>query len=212
MRAAAMAWWCVFGLAFDRKNGGVIVADGAKMVSAGNAHTCAVLDTDDSKCWGESDYGRLGLGNDNDQWNPPENAIAIGSGRKVTAVLTSYFHTCAVLGNSELKCFGYNYRGQLGYGDKNDRGDESDEMGDNLPHVDLGDGRKVVAVSAGRYHTCAVLDNSELKCFGWNQYGQLGYGDNNDRGDGSNEMGDNLLPIDVGVSLRKGIHTIITHS
>ena len=38
----------------------------------------------------------------------------------------------------DLKCFGRNDAGQLGYGDTNNRGDEPDEMGDDLPFVDLG--------------------------------------------------------------------------
>eukprot|EP01083_Nonionella_stella_P275303 934929_1 len=48
-------------------------------------------------------------------------------------------------------------------------------------------------------HTCAqVLADDELKCFGRNDYGQLGYGDTNNRGDEANQMGDTLLEIDLG--------------
>eukprot|EP01083_Nonionella_stella_P313818 1128155_1 len=35
--------------------------------------------------------------------------------------------------------------------------------------------------------------------FGRNDYGQLGYGDTNDRGNEANEMGDNLFIIDLGL-------------
>ena len=40
-------------------------------------------------------------------------------------------------------------------------------MGDNLPTVDLGTGRTAKAISAGRYATCAILDDDSVKCWGW---------------------------------------------
>ena len=42
--------------------------------------------------------------------------------------------------------------------------------------VDLGTGRTAVAVSAGYLHTCAILDNGDLKCWGSDNNGQLGDG------------------------------------
>ena len=83
----------------------------------------------------------------------------------------------------------------MGQGDTSSLGDDSSEMGNNLPVIDLGSGKNARAISAGDRHTCAVLDNASLKCWGLNDEGQLGLGDNNNRGDGSNEMGDNLTTI-----------------
>ena len=65
---------------------------------------------------------------------------------------------------------------KLGYGITNTIGDGPGEMGDNLPYVDLGTGRTAVSISVGDQHSCAVLDNAQLKCWGFNQYGQLGKG------------------------------------
>jgi len=70
-------------------------------------------------------------------------------------------------------------------------------MGDNLPTVDLGAGRTARAISAGDSHTCAVLDNTSVKCWGKNESGQLGLGDDSTRGDVSGEMGDNLPVISL---------------
>ncbi len=70
-------------------------------------------------------------------------------------------------------------------------------MGDNLSVVDLGAGRTPVAIMAGMFVTCAVLDNETLKCWGDNQYGALGLGDENARGDELNEMGDNLPVVEL---------------
>ncbi|MFL2984253.1 MAG: hypothetical protein ACJZ5B_02075 [Candidatus Poseidoniaceae archaeon] len=40
--------------------------------------------------------------------------------------------------------------------------------------IDLGSGRTALAVSAGSYHACAILDNGDLKCWGYDRYGQWG--------------------------------------
>ena len=47
-------------------------------------------------------------------------------------------HTCVVLADGNAKCFGRNSAGQLGQGDKKNRGDQPGTMGDNLRPVDLG--------------------------------------------------------------------------
>ena len=107
-----------------------------------------------------------------------------------------------ILDNDQAKCWGMNMNGMLGYGDRNNRGDGSNEMGDSLPYVDLGTGRTAVAIATGDYmafgHTCAILDNDAVKCWGHNMWGRLGYGDTNDRGDMPNQMGDNLPYVDLG--------------
>ncbi|XRA97812.1 EGF-like domain-containing protein [Pycnococcus provasolii] len=74
-------------------------------------------------------------------------------------------------------------------------------MGDSLPYVDLGTGRTAVAIgigdTAGLAHTCAILDNDNVKC--WGAAGaRLGYGESTNRGDEPNEMGDNLPYVDLG--------------
>ena len=105
---------------------------------------------------------------------------------------------CAHLDDKSVKCWGNNWDGQLGVGDTNHRGDGPGEMGDNLPAVDLGTGRTATAISMGDGYTCALLDDNSVKCWGYNYYGQLGVGDTNNRGDGPNEMGDNLPAVDLG--------------
>ena len=46
-------------------------------------------------------------------------------------------HTCALLGDGRVKCWGSNYSGALGLGDQADRGDQQGEMGDALPALKL---------------------------------------------------------------------------
>ena len=42
-------------------------------------------------------------------------------------------------------------------------------MGDNLSTIDLGIGVTTKAISGGGYHTCVLLQNDHVKCFGWNE-------------------------------------------
>ena len=59
-------------------------------------------------------------------------------------------------------------------------------------------GRTAKSLELGSGHTCVILDNDSVKCWGRNHYGQLGLGDTANRGDGSNEMGNALAAVDLG--------------
>ncbi len=170
----------------------------ATAITAGSDHTCALLDNGSVKCWGQGNLGQLGLGGTFARGTQPGSmgdslpAVALGTGRTAVAVRSKFNHTCAVLDNGSLKCWGWNVGGQLGLGATDDRGEAPGEMGDALPAVSLGTGRTVVAVTTGITHTCARLDDGSLKCWGINDKGQLGLGDTQTRGDGPGEMGDSL--------------------
>jgi alpha-tubulin suppressor-like RCC1 family protein len=173
-------------------------------IGANGAHTCALLDDATLKCWGFNGFGQLGVGDRAIRGDEPDEmgdhlpAVELGTGRTVTAIGVGELHTCALLDDAGVKCWGGNGRGQLGIGDDFDRGVFPWDMGDDLPAVDLGTGRTAVSVTAGGVHTCALLDDSTLKCWGMNLYGQLGLGDAVDRGAAATDMGDNLLPVDLG--------------
>ena len=154
-----------------------------------------MLDNASIKCWGSGEYGQLGSNEKKPEKKPKSDPINLGSGINAKAIVTGNSHNCVMLDNSSIKCWGYNASGQLGLGDTNNRGDGSNEMGDSLTAVDLGAGKTARAISAGDSHTCAVLDNASLKCWGKNDSGQLGLGNTSTRGDGSGEMGDNLPAI-----------------
>ena len=130
------------------------------------------MDDDSVKCWGGNYNGQLGLGDTNSRGDESNEmgdnlpAVNLGTGRTAKAIATGELHTCALLDDDSVKCWGGNHRGQLGLGDTNSRGDESNEMGDNLPAVNLGTGRTAKAIATGGYHTCALLDNDSVKCWG----------------------------------------------
>lgn len=114
----------------------------------------------------------------------------------VVMVSAGGYSSCAVLYGGVLKCWGDNRFGQLGLGDKDDRGDMMGEMGDLLPQVELGG--RVLSVSVGDDNMCALLEGGIVKCWGENAYGQLGIGSTTDRGGLPGEMGDVLPAVDLG--------------
>lgn len=173
-------------------------------LTAGGWHTCARLDDDSVKCWGDNGTGQLGLGDIETRGNQPGEmgdllpTVDLGTGRTAYELSASLFHTCARLDNGSVKCWGVGGFGQLGLGDITIRGNEPGEMGDALPTVDLGTGRTALDIETNSEHTCARLDNNSLKCWGYNNTGQLGLGDNNNRGDNPGEMGDALPAVALG--------------
>ena len=160
------------------------------------------------KCWGRNDYGRLGLEDTEHRGDQPGEMgdalpeVDLGTGVQVASIATAAWHSCALLTDGGVKCWGRNDGGQLGLGDTEDRGDDPGEMGDALPAVDLGSGRMVSRLFVGAGHSCALFDGGDIKCWGHNTYGQLGLGDGEHRGDDPNEMGDTLAIVDLGAQSR----------
>lgn len=173
----------------------------ATALAAASSYSCALLDDGSVKCWGQ---GALGAGTSQPVGDDPGevgDAIApvdLGTGRTAKAIASSLGVTCAILDDDRLKCWGSNFSGQLGQGDRVNRGYAPGELGDRLPPIELGVGRRVRAVSPGSSHACALLDNGQVKCWGDNAVGQLGLGDERARGNDPGEMGDNLPAVDLG--------------
>ena len=157
----------------------------AVAVSLGYEHTCAILDDGGVRCWGDGSLGRLGYGNTDtigDNETPGSaGEVDLGPGRTAVAISAGYEHTCAILDNGRVRCWGSGASGRLGYGNLDIVGDN--ETPAAAGPVDLGPGRTAVAISAGHFHTCALLDNGRVRCWGAGASGRLGYGDFNPIGD-----------------------------
>ncbi len=109
--------------------------DGLAMaLAAGDRHTCALLDGGGVICWGANERGQLGYGNQNSVgWSgPPASAGLVPLPGPARAIAAGGDHTCAVLMGGEAVCWGANDRGQLGYGDREDRGDD-EPVGERVP-------------------------------------------------------------------------------
>ena len=94
--------------------------------------------------------------------------MALAAQRSAWAVDAGYTHTCAILDDDSLVCWGSSGYGQLGGGDQTDRATPT--------NVNLGINRTAKGIALGDNHTCVILDNGSVKCWGLNNYGQLGDG------------------------------------
>ena len=96
-----------------------------------------------------------------------------GPGDKATWISAGGSHTCAVIEGGYVKCWGYGQFGALGYGlTLTDDTDADTSLPSTLPFVPVG--AAVKEIDAGGYHTCALLENGDAKCWGYNASGQLG--------------------------------------
>jgi alpha-tubulin suppressor-like RCC1 family protein len=145
------------------------LSSGVADISAGEAHTCALLDTGAVKCWGKDNVGQLGDGGSNTNQSTPVDVSGLSSG--VEAIAVGHYHTCALLDTGAVQCWGSDSYGQLGDGGTN--------TNQSFPVAVTGFGSDVDAISAGGYHTCAVLSTGAAMCWGQDNAGQLGDGGTN---------------------------------
>jgi len=145
-------------------------------IAAGHDHTCAVTALGELYCWGRNESGELGTGNVSGETfsSTPQKVPTAGPVRQVAlggVVIsgtppTLYAHTCAILTDTTVQCWGANSQGQLGIGS----GGWQDKPSTVVSLVGAAE------ISAGGRHTCAALETGELKCWGSNDVGQLGIG------------------------------------
>jgi alpha-tubulin suppressor-like RCC1 family protein len=98
----------------------------AVQLTAGAAVTCALLETGAVRCWGQSQFGQLGIpGQQNIGDNEHPSAVpALQLGGTVSGLEAGFWHTCAQIANSGgLRCWGENVGGQLGLAHTNNIGD-----------------------------------------------------------------------------------------
>jgi alpha-tubulin suppressor-like RCC1 family protein len=170
----------------------------ATSIASGGSHVCALSDQGTVKCWGANDAGQLGLGDTANRGASPNDlgaalpTVDLGHGQIAVDLACGLRHCCVRTIENTMKCWGDNSGGQLGLGDLTARGTTPESTGDNLPFVMTPPGERVLSISLGAKRTCARTDGG-LRCWGKNEGGELGYGDQQGRG-GTPETIPRLLP------------------
>lgn len=160
----------------------------AVQVGAGLNHTCVLFEGGDVRCWGANNQGELGRGDTLDIGDdePATTSDPIPLGAPAVAIAVGDAHTCALLEDGAFRCWGSNNSGELGIGTNMAVGDDEAVM--SIDPVEL-DG-EVVQFDCGGAHTCVVLEDRRVRCWGANQSGQLGLGN-------IDNVGDDELPLDA---------------
>jgi alpha-tubulin suppressor-like RCC1 family protein len=154
------------------------LTSGVAALSAGGLHTCALTTGGGLKCWGDNTYGQLGNGATlpAPPSSSPVNVSGLTSG--MNAISGGSRHTCALTTGNAAKCWGWNAYGQLGNGTTGLS---------SFPVNVSGLSSSVNIIRAGYYDSCALLTSGGLRCWGDNQFGELGDGTYNNA----------LIPVSV---------------
>jgi alpha-tubulin suppressor-like RCC1 family protein len=135
-------------------------------------HTCAIAAGNVVKCWGQNAVGQLGYDTAPDQFSATPKAAMIGSGPSAvpltaTAIAVGTGHSCALRSDGSVWCWGGNSKGQLGDGTQINR---------TQPAPVSGLGGNATAIAVGTSFSCALMSGGNVKCWGANEFGELGDG------------------------------------
>ncbi len=191
-------------------------------IAAGDQHTCALYSTGQVKCWGSDTSGQLG---DSAAYASSTVPVFVSGITNATAISAGTAHTCAVLSNGRIYCWGSDSDGQLGNGGGGSSGvpvqvstytdfdrvaaggnttcgrrtneatycwgdDSGGQLGNGGSNTDAttpsgvgayGSGSNVEQLTVGALHACAMLNTGELNCWGTNSSGQVGDNSFNER-------------------------------
>jgi alpha-tubulin suppressor-like RCC1 family protein len=153
----------------------VAITGGARSVTAGPQHACALLNTGEVRCWGRNDYHQVGVaagtvgqcddgGIDRRCAKSPQ---PVGGDPRARALALGALFSCLITddADAQVECWGDNRNGAI------DATNPAIAFTRPVPVAGL---KKARLLAAGRNHACAVIGNSDLYCWGSNEFGQLG--------------------------------------
>jgi alpha-tubulin suppressor-like RCC1 family protein len=130
---------------------------------AGEGHACAITAIGGVKCWGWGHEWQLGNGSMGDQASPVDVSGLSG----VVGLAAGATFTCALKAAGTVACWGDGSTGVTG---------PTAPFASSLTPVTVTGLTHIVALSAGRYHVCALKDDGSVACWGSNESWQLGWG------------------------------------
>src|SRR5256712_140857 len=147
-------------------------------VVPGAEHACALLGDSTVRCWGAGDSGQRGDGTFNNSSTVPIAVVGsngAGAFTGAVTVVTGGYHTCALLGDGTMWCWGRNAQGQLGDGTASTACAHTTGLCSPIP-VRVGGITSPLSITAGCRHPCALLGDGTVRCWGRNLEGELGDG------------------------------------
>jgi alpha-tubulin suppressor-like RCC1 family protein len=141
-------------------------------ISAGNNFTCGLTTTGKAYCWGNNEYGQLGIGSitppgpPNDQTSFP---IAVIGTQAFSTISTGYNHTCALSTTGQAYCWGSNFQNELG---NNNTTLSSTPVAVLAPQG--GSTLSFSSVYTGVEYSCGLTTTSDVYCWGSNYLGNVG--------------------------------------
>ena len=156
--------------------GGAGTLSSVTQISAGGFQTCSLLSDHTVDCWGLNDAGQLGTAGTSNSSSPVQVEGIGGTGTlsNATQISAGESHICALLSGDTVSCWGYYYYGQIGNGVVG--GGQAVPV--QVPGIATA---ASISASGGNYpaqggNVCAILSDGTVKCWGHNDYGQLGDG------------------------------------
>lgn len=140
--------------------------DNVLQLSAGDGHVCARRGGARFSCWGSNSGGQLGTGDDSLLDVPlPGQIRSLPAG--IVHITTGGYHTCALLDNGMVMCWGSNEHGECG-------------VPASSPHFSpvVAATPRFVSIASGAEasHTCGLLEDGAVACWGTDERAQLGSG------------------------------------
>ena len=157
---------------------GLLSGKTVKSIDVGFAQTCVVASDNHAYCWGDNTMGQLGDGTTNESDVPVAvSTTGIMSGKTILTIAAHQSnHTCAIASDNLAYCWGNNWSGQLG----NDQ--DHQFVNTAITAVDMTgvlSGMTIKSLYAVVNHTCAIASDDNAYCWGQNDSGNIGNGNNN---------------------------------
>lgn len=129
-------------------------------IVTGDEHACMLLPTGTVRCWGQNEFGQLGMGHTRPVEFAQYSDVALDGA--AVDIVAGRFHTCALLEDGAVQCWGANEYGQLGHAHRDAIGDDESVAAAGAVRLS----EPAVEISAGLLHSCAVLDSGAKRCWG----------------------------------------------
>ena len=155
---------------------GILSGKIIKAIACGSGQSLALASDGKVYAWGDNSSGQLGSGN-NPNSNVPlaVNISGVLSGKTITAIACALSNSLALASNGTIYAWGSNAYGQLGNGNNNDS---------NVPvAINMSgtlSGKTINSITCGGGHSLVLASDGKIYSFGWNNFGQLGNGNNSD--------------------------------